>query len=117
MYHHLYGIYIPYVSHTDADHMSFCTMSHKRRVSYAGSRCDQVPPRWLSHFGATHQEMSDQDYAAQFTQTTLETLAQQAGATVGIGGDYVATPTADGEGEGGEKKLSAVRGGERAISC
>lgn len=43
-----------------------------------------VPPRWLSHFGVTHQEMPDDEFAALFTNTTLEKLAESAGATDGV---------------------------------
>eukprot|EP01047_Picozoa_sp_COSAG01_P090600 COSAG01_NODE_22411_length_857_cov_1.014512_1_plen_184_part_00 len=41
----------------------------------------EVPPRWLSHFGRTHAELSDEAYAKLFTDATLETLAERAGAT------------------------------------
>ena len=39
-----------------------------------------VPPRWLSHFGATHEDMPDDEYAAMFTKQSLRTLAEDANA-------------------------------------
>ena len=43
----------------------------------------EVPPRWLAHFGMTHEEMSDEEYRANFVRSSLEELAETAGATEG----------------------------------